>query len=304
MTRIVFLGTPDAAVPTLDVLADRFQVGLVVTQPDRPRGRSGTPQPPPIRVRAQELGISVVQPERRSEIASAISYAGDFDLGVVVAYGMILDPEVLALPEAGLLNVHFSLLPRWRGAAPVQRALMAGDSMTGVTIIKLDEGLDTGPVLTAQAVDIEPGENAGRLTDRLARLGARLVASVIPRYLAGDIDPVPQSDEGASYAHKVTSDDRSLDISGTPADFAAQVRGLAPDPGATLEIDGEPHKILDARQVDWAPEPGTWAVHDDVPVVSVGDGGVELLELQPPGKTPRPGADWVRGQRCSQGTVS
>lgn len=303
MTRIVFLGTPEAAIPTLLALSDRFDVGLAVTQPDRPRGRSGTPQPPPVKERAEDLGIPVTQPKRRGEIASAISYAGSFDLGVVVAYGMILDPEVLALPEAGLLNVHFSLLPRWRGAAPVARALMAGDAMTGVTIIKLDEGLDTGPVLTAQAVDIEPEEDSGQLTGRLARVGARLITSTIPGYLAGDIESIPQSDDGATYAHKITTEDRPLHLQGTPAEFVARVRGLAPEPGATLEIDGERHKILSAREVEWAPDAGTWALHGDSPVVAVGEGGVELVELQPPGKRPQPGADWARGRRSSQGRV-
>lgn len=303
MTRIVFLGSPEAALPSLEALADRFEVGLVVTQPDRPRGRSGTPRPPPVKEMADDLGLPVAQPTRRSEIASAISYAGSFDLGVVVAYGMILDREVLALPDGGLLNVHFSLLPRWRGAAPVQRALMAGDTMTGVTIIKLDEGVDTGPVLTAQAIDIEPEENAGHLTERLARLGARLIASVIPGYLSGEVAVVPQSDEGATYAEKITADDRPLDVSATPEEFVARVRGLAPNPGATLEIDGETHKILEARVSEWSPEPGTWALNEDAPVVAVGDRGVELVELQPPGKRPLPGADWARGRRRFQGTV-
>lgn len=305
MTRIVFLGTPEAAIPALGILSERFEVGLVVTQPDRPRGRSGTPQPPPVRERAEQLGIPVAQPERRAEIAPAISHAGTFDLGVVVAYGMILDPEVLSLPEAGLLNAHFSLLPRWRGAAPVQRALMAGDAMTGVTIIKLDEGMDTGPVLIAQAVDIDPEENAGGLTERLAALGARLLASVVPRYLSGEIEPVPQSDEGVTYARKITAEDRPLDLAAQPADFVAHVRALAPEPGATLEIDGERHKILRARYSDWAPQPGNWMAHDDdFPVVAAGGGGVELVELQPPGKRPQGGADWVRGRRRSRGRVA
>jgi methionyl-tRNA formyltransferase len=303
MTRIVFLGTPGAAIPSLQILSDNFEVGLVVTQPDRPRGRSATPQPSPVKEMVQDLGIPVTQPKRRGEIAPAIAYAGSFDLGVVVAYGMILDPEVLALPEAGLLNVHFSLLPRWRGAAPVARALMAGDTMTGVTIIKLDEGLDTGPVLTAQAVDIDPGEDAGQLTGRLARVGARLLCSTIPGYIAGEVTPVLQSDDGATYAHKITAADRPLDVHATPAEFVARVRGLAPDPGATLEIDGKPHKILEAREVEWVPEEGSWALHGDAPVVAVGEGGVELVELQPPGKRPQPGADWARGRRSSQGSV-
>src|SRR5690606_39699141 len=140
-----------------------------------------------------------------ADVCDALEAVGEFDLGDVVAYGRLLRPEVLALPVRGVLNVHFSLLPRWRGAAPVARALMAGDTMTGVTIIRLDEGLDTGPVLTAQLVDIHPSEDAGTLTDRLARLGARLLVSVIPGYLSGEVVPVPQTDDGVTYAEKITA---------------------------------------------------------------------------------------------------
>lgn len=303
MTRIVFLGTPDEAVPALELLAGKHEVGLVITQPDRPRGRSGALQPPPLKVKASDLGIQVAQPERRSEIAPALAAAGEFDLGVVIAYGTILGREVLDLPRAGLLNVHFSLLPRWRGAAPVARALMAGDTMTGVTIIKLDEGLDTGPVLTAQAVDVEAGENAGHLTARLARLGARLLASVIPGYLEGRLVPVPQSDQGASYAKKIVPADRPLDLEAPREEFVDKVRALAPEPGATLVIDGEPHKVLAAEVADWAPEPGVWEVREGVPVLRAGDGGVTLVELQRPGRRPQGGADWAQGRQRSRGSV-
>ena len=250
-----------------------------------------------------ELGIDVAQPERRSDIGPAIAGAGAFDLGVVVAYGMILGPDVLDLPAKGLLNVHFSLLPRWRGAAPVARALMAGDTMTGVTILKLDEGLDTGPVLTAQAVDIGRQEKAGELTERLARLGARLITSVIPGYIEGSVDPVPQSDDGANYAEKITAEDRPLDLDVSPEEFVDKVRGLAPDPGATLVIDGETHKVLAARASDWSPARRSWEIHEDAPVVAVGEGGVELVELHPPGKRPQTGEDWARGRRGSRGRV-
>ena len=250
-----------------------------------------------------ELGIDVAQPERRSDIGPAIAGAGDFDLGIVVAYGMLLGPDVLDLPTNGLLNAHFSLLPRWRGAAPVARALMAGDTMTGVTILKLDEGLDTGPVLTAQAVDIGPEENAGELTERLARLGASLVTSVIPGYIEGSVDPVLQSDDGANYAEKIMAEDRPLDLDVSPEEFVDKVRGLAPDPGATLLIDGAPHKVLAARESDWSPAGRSWEIHDDAPVVAVGEGGVELVELQPPGKRPQTGEDWARGRRGSRGRV-
>ncbi len=304
MTRIVFLGTPDSAVPTLELLSRSFDVGLVVTQPDKPRGRSGSPAAPPIKTRAFELGIPVVQPIRSIEIANAIGEHGDFDLGVVVAYGRILRTDVLELPAMGLLNVHFSLLPRWRGAAPVARAVMAGDPMTGVTIIKIDEGLDTGSVLTAQAVDIGPGENAGELTGRLARLGARLILDAIPPYVSGELVPLDQTDEGLEYADKLTPEDRPLNTAASPEEFVNRVRGLAPRPGATLEIDGERFKILQARVAADGPAPAEWRATRGGLLVGLTEGAVELTVIQPPGRKPMSGSDWMRGARKEQGEVS
>lgn len=303
MTRIFFLGTPDAAVPTLSVLATRFEVALVVTQPDRPKGRSGKPTPSAVKTAAFDLSIEVAQPESASELLEAVVARGEFDLGVVVAYGRILKPEILELPGQGLLNVHFSLLPRWRGAAPVERALLAGDPMTGVTIIKIDEGLDTGPVLTAQAVDIDEGENGGDLTARLALLGARLSADVIPGYLTGEVVPVPQTDEGLEYAAKLTSDDRVLDPGGDPVEFVNRIRALAPNPGATLEIDGERFKILDARLADAGPGEGRWIGEEGRVLTGVGSGTVELITVQPPGKRPMASQDWLRGARSEGGSI-
>lgn len=304
MARVVFLGTPQAAVPTLEFLAAEHDVALIITRPDRPRGRSGTPQAPPVKEAAEAHGLQVSQPTKSGHIASVIDAAGPFDVGVVVAYGRILRPEVLALPERGLLNIHFSLLPRWRGAAPVARALMAGDEMTGVTIIQLDEDLDTGPVLTAQAVDIPPDDDAGVLTDRLAHLGARLLLEVLPRYLAGDLEPVPQTDDGLVYADKIEKEERPIALDTAAPAVVAKVRGLAPEPAATLEIDGDPHKILTVRLHDAEVEEGHWSVVDGVPVVGFPGGGVELVTLQPPGRKAMSGADWVRGRHSSRGTVS
>jgi methionyl-tRNA formyltransferase len=304
MARVVFLGTPQAAVPTLESLAAEHDVALIITQPDRPRGRSGTPQAPPVKEAASARGLEVSQPTKSGDIASLIDAAGPFDVGVVVAYGRILRPEALALPERGLLNIHFSLLPRWRGAAPVARALMAGDEMTGVTIIKLDEGLDTGPVLTAQAVDIPPDDDAGALTDRLAHLGARLLLEVLPRYLAGDLEPVPQTDDGVVYADKIEKEERPIAPDTAAPAVVAKVRGLAPEPAATLEIDGDRHKILTVRLHDAEVQQGHWSVVDGVPVVGFPGGGVELVTLQPPGKKAMSGADWVRGRHSSRGAVS
>lgn len=309
MARVVFLGTPAAAVPTLETLHRDHQVALVVTQPDRPKGRSKKPVPPPVKQFAIEHGLTVAQPASHTELASTIADHAPFAVGVVVAYGRILRQGILETPEHGLVNVHFSLLPRWRGAAPVARALMAGDPMTGVTLIKLDEGLDTGPVITAQAVDIGPQEDAGALTGRLAALGARFLADTIGPYVSGDIAPTPQSDEGATYAEKITSADRPLDVNDTRARFIAKVRGLAPDPAATLMIDGERHKILEAHPAEPSPEPETWVTgsgdtrHEGYPIVTVGGEGVVIISLQPPGRKPMSGDAWVRGRHSDNGTV-
>ncbi len=303
MTGVVFMGTPEEAVPTLDALVADHNVELVVTRPDRPRGRSGTPQPPPVRQRADILGIEVAQPATRSELIEVVSRR-EFEVGVVVAYGSLIPPEVLVGPGMGFLNVHFSLLPRWRGAAPVARALMAGDTMTGVTIIRLDEGLDTGPVLTAQAVDIHPADNAGTLTHRLAVIGARLLARALPDYLSGELVSVDQSDEGLTYAAKISAEDRSLAGDADPEIFLGRVRGLSPTPGAILLIDDEPHKVLAARLTAGAPPPpGRWEAREGLPVVTVGDRAVALTLVQSPGRRPQPGEDWVRGRHRPGGTV-
>ena len=303
VARVVFLGTPRAAVPTLDALVIDHDVGLVITQPDRPRGRSGTPQPPPVKEKAAEHGLDIAQPATSTELAGAIEEHGPFEVGVVVAFGRILRPEVLELPRHGMVNVHFSLLPRWRGAAPVARALMAGDSMTGVTIMKLDDGLDTGPIISAQAIDIPPDDDAGMLTDRLATMGARLLGRELPRYLSGELEPAPQTDDGATYASKIEKDDRPIDIHADAESIVAQVRGLSPAPAATLEIDGQTHKVLAAQVSEHEVETGTWSDVEGRPVVGVGDSSIELLMVQPPGKTPRPGVDWLHGRQRSGGVV-
>lgn len=304
MARVVFLGTPEAAVPGLLEVARCHDVVVVVTQPDRPKGRSAVPVAPPVKVAALELGLAVAQPENREELNALVSAAAPLDVGVVIAFGRILSPKLLETPSHGMVNVHFSLLPRWRGAAPVERALIAGDPMSGVTIIKLDEGLDTGPVLTAQAIDIGPSENSGELTRRLADLGARLLVDVLDDYISGGVVPVEQADEGATYADKITARDRPLDPNGDVAAFVSRVRGLAPRPGATLDIAETTHKILAARPHPAEIRAGSWEVRDGVPVVGVGNGSVELLIVQPPGKREMAGSSWARGLRETSGVVA
>ncbi|MEX1038457.1 MAG: methionyl-tRNA formyltransferase [Acidimicrobiia bacterium] len=303
MTRVAFLGTPQAAVPTLQALSAEFEVGLVITQPDKPKGRSGTPQPAPVKEAALGLGVEVAQPGSHDELEAALTDREPFSVAVVVAYGRIIRPEALEFPDAGMLNVHFSLLPRWRGAAPVSRALIEGDTMTGVTIIKLDEGLDTGPVLTAQAVDITTDEDAGQLTDRLARLGARLIVDNLGNYLAGKLVPVPQTGEGASYASKLTKADRLLSTDDEPAAFVNRVRGLSPDPAATLAIDGEPHKIYSAEAFEADVDQGKWEARDGWPVIGLVGGAVRLVSLQAPGRKRVAGDDWLRGRPVRGGSI-
>jgi methionyl-tRNA formyltransferase len=303
MARVAFLGTPQSAIPTMEAVAADHEIVLVITQPDRPRGRSKKPQPPAVKENANGFGFPVAQPGTRAEVEEALRLAEPLDVGLVVAYGRILTPEALAIPAHGMLNVHFSLLPRWRGAAPVARALMAGDPMTGVTIMKLDEGLDTGPILTAQAVDIGEAENAGQLTDRLAELGARLLGDSLTPYLRGEIEPVPQTEEGATYADKIEPTDRPISPAGKRAGVLGQIRGLAPDPGASLEIAGEPHKVLAATRSEQSPPQGEWQIIDGVPVVGLADGAIEIVSIQPPGKKPMDGRSWANGLRRDAGTV-
>lgn len=303
MKRIGFMGTPTAAVPALRALADRYEVPVVITQPDRPRGRSRKPEAPAVKAEALQLGLTVAQPERAATLMDALVAESPLDAVVVVAYGRIIRPEALTIPEAGMINVHFSLLPRWRGAAPVNRAVMAGDPMTGVTLMKMDEGLDTGPVITAQAVDIEQAETAGDLTSRLAEIGASLLRRYLDDYLAGDLAPVTQSDDGVTYAAKIETSDRPISLSLRPTDLVNHVRGLAPAPGATLDIDGEVHKILEVSAAATAVPPGQWLLEEGWPVVGLTNGSVRLSRLQGPGRTVMAGDAWARGRASDRGQV-
>ncbi len=303
MIETVFLGTPEAALPTLELLATQTELKGVLTQPDRPRGRSRKPKFPPVKIRSQELGIGVRQPHDRSSLDDALAALSPYDVAVVVAYGRILSKSALGSARVGMLNVHFSLLPRWRGAAPVARALMAGDTMTGVTIIELDEGLDTGPVLTAQAIDIHPEENRGELTQKLSQAGAKLLNSVIREYASGDLQPVPQSDQGVTYAHTIAAEDRALSIDCESGQFVNHVRGLSPAPGAYLVIDGSRVKILSAEASPVGPGSGSWVLVDGWPVVGVAEGWVRLTTVQPPGKTAMAADAWARGRPRTGGSV-
>ena len=305
--RTVFLGTPEAAVPSLDALRSISDVAAVVTQPDRPRGRSRTPKPSPVKERAVELGIEVMQPETSQEIAPALESLGSLDVAVIVAYGMLIRPEALSYPAAGFVNVHFSLLPRWRGAAPVQRAIEARDERIGVTLMQLDAGLDTGPTLSTVSSRLDPSDTAGEILDRLAGSGARLLAERLEDHRRGRIVAVPQDDERATHAPKVTPDERRLDLTTPPGDLVAKIHALSPAPGAHALHEGERFKILRAavgEVVDEIGDVGALELHDDALIMQGSGRAVRLIEVQPSGKRAMSGTAWARGRQGSLGVLT
>jgi methionyl-tRNA formyltransferase len=300
--KAVFLGSPAAAVPSLAALIDVEDVGLVITQPDRPRGRSGRPVEPPVKRAAAEWGLRVAQPATNDELYDVLSRV-TFDIGLVTAYGRILEPRVLSLAPFGFVNVHFSLLPRWRGAAPVERAILAGDESTGVSLMLIDEGLDTGPVLAAIETPIAEDETGGSLTGRLSYLGAMLVDEALPEYLAGRLDPASQIETGATSAPVLDSSEARIDGSWARDDVLRAVRAFHPRPGAWLVIDGIRVKVLEAAASDADVKAGSIEPVGGIPMAGFPGGGVELTLLQPEGKAPQHGADWLNGRRGSGGVI-
>ena len=299
--RIIFMGSPDFAVPTLDALVDAgHEVICVYTQPHRPAGRGKGERPTPVDERAGELGIEVRCPKSLKGEAEQEAFAElEADVAVVAAYGLILPQPILDAPLLGCLNVHASLLPRWRGAAPVQRAIMAGDEATGVTIIQMEAGLDTGPMLLKRAVEVED-KNTAQLTDELAQLGATMMAEVLndlPRF-----EPIPQPDEGATYASKISKEEARIDWRRPAAELARHVQGLAPFPGAWFEFNGERIKVLGAEPVpDGRHSPGL--VLDDDLTVSCASGALRPLLLQRAGKAAMGAEDLLRGFAIPSGSV-
>jgi methionyl-tRNA formyltransferase len=292
VTRIAFLGTPSAAIPTLEILAS--EVVIVVTRPDTAGGRSRHLRPPPVKSAAETLDLPVAQPEGRRELRATIEDA-DIDVAVVVAYGRLIPEQVLDLVPHGFVNVHFSLLPRWRGAAPVERAILAGDEEIGVTIIRLDAGLDTGPVIGSTSVPIGPEADAASLTRLLATLGAELTGKLLPPYVAGTIRPVPQSEEDATYADRFDSSETRLDVIGDGRALDRVIRASTSRGGAYALHRDARLKIWRARPIDILLEPGELRYEDGRVFVGAGRGGLELLEVQPAGSTRMSAAAWARG---------
>lgn len=300
--RALFLGTPASAVPSLSGLTGVADVVGVITQPDAARGRSKHKVAPPIKAAAEEWGIPVYQPDGAVSLLETVTSIS-FDIGVVVAYGRILRSDVLAESAFGYLNVHFSLLPRWRGAAPVERAILAGDDVTGVAIMQLDEGLDTGPVVAVRETDIDPAETAGGLTARLSHLGADLLIDSLQDYVSGRRTPARQISAGATTAPQLTTAEARLDGQVDVIAAERMVRAFNPRPGAWMTVGGERVKVFEAVIAATAIPPSTLAFPDDKPLVGFSGGALELRVVQPAGHRPMTGEAWGNGRRHEPGIV-
>jgi len=301
VARIVFMGTPQFAVPALEALAAQHDVVGVVTQPDRAGGRGQRLLAAPIKEAAQARGLPIFQP-RTLRTPEALEHLAAWrpDVIVVAAFGQILRAPVLELPPHGCLNIHASLLPRYRGAAPIPAAILNGESTTGVTIMRLDEGLDTGPILAQAELPIRADDTTGSLTARLADLGARLLSRTLPGWLTGDVLPRPQNVEKATYCQLMRKKDGQLDWTNSAAYLERQIRACDPWPGAYTTWQGQRLKILRARpRADWPGEavPGLVLALEPGVGVSTGQGLLELLEVQLAGKKPLAAELFIRGQR-------
>ena len=302
--RLAFLGTPRFAVATLDALAAAgHDIVRVYSQPPRPAGRGQKERRSDVHERAAALGIPVATPKSLRDSAEQAAFTAlGLDAAVVVAYGLILPKPILDAPRLGCVNVHASLLPRWRGAAPIQRAILAGDAETGVTIMRMDEGLDTGPMLLDERVAIAPDETAETLHDTLATLGAKLIVSALDGLAAGTLRARPQPDEGVTYASKLTRAEARLDWRKPAGQLARQVRAFAPWPGAWFDHGKEQIKVLAASATPraGAATPGT--ILDDALTVACGEGALRLLRVQRPGRAPMDAAALLRGFALPAGT--
>lgn len=303
--RIVFFGTPEFAVPSLRaLLQERAEVVAVVTQPDRPRGRSRSVLvPPPVKLLAEAHGLTVFQPDRPSgDLFLAALRRLEPDLGVVVAYGHLLKPQILAVPRLGMINVHASLLPALRGAAPIPYAILGGHSRTGVTIMQMEEGLDSGPILLQKETPITPWETSGTLTERLAELGAEALVEAITLLQSGQLAARPQAHREATFAPKI---DRALARIRWDQDAEAtarRIRAFDPEPGAWAMLDGTGDvKLFGARPVPEQGEPGTILATTPALIVACAEGAVAIEEVQPAGKKRMMAEAWARGRGAEAG---
>ena len=289
--KVVFMGTPEFSVPVLEALATKHEIVAVYTQPPRPAGRGKADRPTPVHRKALDLGLPVRHPAKLKSPEDQAEFAAlGADVGVVVAYGLILPQRVLDAPRFGCLNIHASLLPRWRGAAPIHRAIMSGDAETGICIMQMEAGLDTGPVLLREATKIGPEETTSELHDRLSVMGASLIVDALNRLT--DLSPEPQREAGVTYAHKIDKAEARVDFNQRAEVVDRQIRGLSPFPGAWVEIAGERVKLLKSRLGKGEGAPGQILQGF---TVACGTGAVEILEAQREGKRPMAVADLLKG---------
>ena len=302
--KVAFAGTPEFAAAALEaILAAGFDVPLVLTQPDRPAGRGMQLQPSPVKRVALAAGIPVHQPEKlRTPEQQAPLADVQADVLVVAAYGIILPQAVLDLPRQGCLNIHASLLPRWRGAAPIHRAIQAGDAETGITIMQMDAGLDTGPMLLSRAEAIHADDTTGSLHDRLALLGAEMIVEAL-RALPGGLTATPQPADGVTYAAKIGKAEASIDWNRPAVELERAIRAFNPFPGAVATLQQTPVKLWRARAIDAAGTPGEVLLAEGAGViVACGEGALCITELQKPGGKRLPAADFLRGMPISTGS--
>lgn len=294
--RAAFFGTPSESIPVLTGLMEAADVELVVTRPDAPQGRSGDLIPPPVKVAAENLGLRVLQPERPAAILDDVK---GLDVAIVAAYGLLVPPSLLEATERGFINLHYSLLPRWRGASPVVRTILAGDEVGGVTLIQMDEGLDTGPIFDSLDTPVGTEETAGELTSRLAELGGSLVSRSVPLVVDGTLQSEPQDDARATAAAKVEVAEAFLDPRRhSVVAVHRAVRAFNPKPGAWGLVDGERIKIWSVKRSEAIGRPGIAEVGDDDQVIlGCADGAVELLTVQPAGRPRMDGLAWMNGRR-------
>jgi len=292
------MGSPDFALHTLRGLANAYDVVGVVTQPDRASGRGRELKPPPVKVLAQELNLPIMQPEKlKAPEAMEQLHAWAPDLIVVAAFGQILRKDVLELPRFGCINVHASLLPRWRGAAPINAAILAGDEETGVTIMKMDVGLDTGPMLAKRSIRLTRNDTAGSVFQNLSTLGADLLLETLPNYLSGKLQPVPQSEEGATYASMLKKEEGKLDFASDLNELERRVRAFNPWPGAFMDVDGAILKVHRAHVEQGNASEGQRLVVENQPAVGARGGILVLDEVQPAGKKSMSGKSFLSGAR-------
>lgn len=301
--RLIYMGTPDFAVPALEALiAAGHKVVCVYSQPPRRAGRGQKERPSPVHAFAESRDIDVRTPRSLRDPEAQTEFAElNADVAVVAAYGLILPPEILEAPRLGCLNVHASLLPRWRGAAPIHRAILAGDDETGVTIMQMDKGLDTGGILLSKSEPITPTTTASDLHDALATLGGPLVVEALNGLSAGTLQATPQPEDGVTYAEKLSRDEGRLDWTHSAAYLARAVRAFTPWPGAWFDHDGARIKVLEAAVASGTATPGT--IIDDALTIACSEGALRLLTVQRSGRGPVDAASFLRGYDLPSGTV-